>query len=170
VKQHIRQIVALALGMFVVVSVAYLAYSQLWPKAWVGDDQAVDAADGVVVYYFHNTEKCRECETINAWAAEALDAHFKGRLADGRLLWRPVNIDNRANGHFIREYKLKGLTLVVARLEGGRVREWRALDGVWDRLGDKVRFEDYVAGEVGKALGGTGIPARASQPGKAVLP
>jgi hypothetical protein len=147
-----KKIIAIGLAAFVVVSIAYLAYSQLRPRAWVGDDQPANVADGVVVYYFHTEQKCRECETIKAWTAEALDAHFKEQLGEGRLLWRTVNIDNRANEHFVKEYKLKGLTLATVRLEGGEVRQWKKLDGVWDMLGDKARFEDYVTGEVGTML------------------
>jgi hypothetical protein len=156
-----KKIIAIGLGAFVVVSIAYLAYSQIWPRAWVGDDQAVNVADGVVVYYFHSEQKCYECETIKAWTVEAMAGHFKGELADGRVSWRTVNIDNRANEHFVKEYKLKGLTLVVARMEGGRVVGWKKLDGVWDTLGDKGRFEAYVASEVGRTLDKAGeTPAR----------
>jgi hypothetical protein len=151
-----KKIIAIGLAAFVVVSVAYLIHSQLWPAAWVDDDEPANVTDGAIVYYFHTQQKCRECETIKAWTAEAIEAHFKGQVADGRLVWRTVNIDNKANEHFVKEYELKGLTLVAVRMEGGQVREWKKLGGVWDRLGDKARFKDYVTGEVGRMLQNAG--------------
>ena len=99
-----------------------------------------------VVYYFHGTNRCRTCRTIEAYANESVKGAFGPELASGQLLWRPLNVDESANEHFIKDYQLYTRSLVV--VDGSNPKRSKTLDRVWQLVGDKPAFLKYVQDEV----------------------
>ena len=99
-----------------------------------------------VVYYFHGTSRCHTCRTIEAYAAEAVRAAFGAELASGRLVWQPLNVDEAANQHFIKDYQLYTRSLVV--VDGSNPKRFKNLAKVWELVRDKPAFVKYVQDEV----------------------
>lgn len=102
----------------------------------------------VVVYYFHGTARCTTCRTIEAYAREAVEAGFADLLRDGAVEWRVVNVEEPESEHFVRDFQLASRSVVVAELEGGRTVRWENLPLIWELVGDKDEFMDYVQREV----------------------
>lgn len=92
---------------------------------------ALAASDSVTVYYFHATTRCEGCFEIERLAEEMLSQEFSPELADGRVLWRPVNVDLPENAHFIAAFDLAANELVVSYGDAARGGTWVKLPDTW---------------------------------------
>jgi hypothetical protein len=122
----------------------------------------ISPVDRVVVRYFHRTLRCETCLSFEAYSEEALRTAFPEEMADGRLVWSVLNLDDEANARYEDEYGLTELSLVLAVERRGREVEWRNLPDIWGFVGDKQAFLDYVEYEVGKSLKELSAPAAVS--------
>ena len=103
--------------------------------------------NGVVAYYFHTSYRCSSCRKIEAYSKLAIETAFAGDLAAGRLQFRPINIEENGNGHFVEDYKLYTKSLVLSDRRSGREVRWKNLNRVWELLGNEPAFVDYVQRE-----------------------
>lgn len=116
-------------------------------------DSAAQAADTtaasrrVIAYYFHTTLRCSSCRKIETYSREAIHAAFPGEIESGRLVWRVVNIEEKGNEHFVKDYQLYTKSLVLVEERNGQRARWRNAAKIWELLGDKERFFAYVQGE-----------------------
>jgi len=106
--------------------------------------------DRIVVYYFHTTYRCTSCQKIEAYTHEAIETAFAADLEQGRVVWKLVNTDEKANKHFIKDYQLYTKSVVVAEEIGGKQQRWKNLPKVWELLGDKPGFLLYIQEETGE--------------------
>lgn len=100
------------------------------------------------VYYFHRTVRCPSCEKIETLAQAAVEERFADEVAAGRMMWKPLNIDEPQNQHFEDDYKLETQSVVLSELREGKEVRWKNLDKVWDLLDDDAGFAQYVAEEI----------------------
>lgn len=102
----------------------------------------------VTAYYFHTSYRCASCRKIEAYAKEAIETGFPDELRDGRLVWRVVNVEDKGNEHFVKDYQLYTKSLILVDQQAAREDRWKNLEKVWQLLGDKKKFHSYVVGEV----------------------
>jgi hypothetical protein len=107
----------------------------------------------VIAYYFHGTQRCVTCRTIESFAEESLSTEFSGELEAGKLAWRPVNVDTPENEHFIQDYELSSRSVVLVKLLDGEQKQWKSLSRVWELVRDKPSFVAYVQEETREFLG-----------------
>ena len=105
-------------------------------------------ADVDVVYYFMTSQRCQNCINIEAYTKEAVQENYKDMLSNNKMLWKMVNVDESQNRHFIQDYQLFTKSVVLVRYRDGKQVEWKNLDQVWNLLGDKAAFQDYIVKEV----------------------
>ncbi|RME23257.1 MAG: hypothetical protein D6800_10080 [Candidatus Zixiibacteriota bacterium] len=110
-------------------------------------DSAAIADTKIVAYYFHATQRCVTCRRIEAYSQEALQEAFGPLLADSVLLWKPLNVQKPENQHFIKDYGLYSQALILSRVRDGKEIEWKNLDKIWELIGNKEEFEQYVKKE-----------------------
>ncbi len=171
-----KKAITIILLLFVVVSVGFLAVKGIHSNdAAKRNENAVDTessspetpttaqqlitdpkADVDVVYYFMTSQRCPSCMKIEAFTKEAVEQNYSEKLADKELVWKIVKVDEPQNRHFIRDYQLYTKSVVLVRYRDGKQVEWKNLDKVWNLLGDKVAFQDYITGEVKAFLGAEG--------------
>ena len=101
----------------------------------------------VTAYYFHTTTRCASCKAIEAYSHEAIEKAFADELADGRLVWKVVNVDLKGNEHFMKDYDLYTKSLVLVNEVRGKPAQWKNLEKVWQLLQDKPKFLRYVQDE-----------------------
>ncbi len=107
-------------------------------------EQAAPPSDRIIAYYFYGNRRCATCRKLESYSEEALLTGFESELADSSLVWRAVNYDEEENEHYIKDYQLYTKTLILSRdgdLEEG---QWKNLDKIWELVGDKDEFIDYV--------------------------
>jgi thiol-disulfide isomerase/thioredoxin len=105
------------------------------------------AENRIVVYYFHTTYRCASCKKIEAYTEEAVKDAFSEEIKQGRLVWRMINTDEKANKHFLKDYQLYTKSVIVAEEIGGKQERWKNLPKVWELLGDRPGFLLYIQEE-----------------------
>ena len=101
----------------------------------------------VVAYYFHRTQRCHTCLTMEAYAEQALKDGLSDALDSGELEWRAVNVEESEHEHFVKEYELYASALVMVETEGGQAQRWKKLEQIWDLVGDESEFKSFVRDE-----------------------
>ena len=107
---------------------------------------------GVVATVFHGSARCPSCVTLEEQTRETLKALFPKELASGKLVFRSVNAEAPEHQHYIEDYRLTSISLVVARFEKGTQKDWKTLQDVWRHLRDPEAFRRYVGQETGRML------------------
>jgi hypothetical protein len=102
------------------------------------------AEQEVILYYFHGTQRCRTCRTIESNAMRAIETRFKEQLAAGALRWVVLNTDESANEHFLKDFQLVSSSLVVVEMSAGKVIRYDVLQDAWRLVRDESRFIQYV--------------------------
>lgn len=126
----------------VLLAVAALSSSIiLFPPAQAAEDTK---GAQVIAYYFHGTFRCPTCHKLEQYSKEAIEANFKNELVSGKLAFRVVNIDERENQHFVNDYQLYTKSLVISMVKDGKEVKSKNLTKIWDYVGDKEKFIDYV--------------------------
>jgi len=141
---HGKRLVTAALLVFVAASLAYLGIDTIRSRSKAPAIAAESGPDRVIAYYFHGTQRCRTCLTIEAYTDAAIHAGFGDELASGRLEWRVVNIDEPENEHFVRDFGLTTRSVVLVEVRDGRPAAWRNLDQVWELASYEQEFTEYI--------------------------
>ena len=110
----------------------------------------------VIAYYFHGTFRCSTCRTIEEYSHDAIQTYFAKELGNGKLEFRPVNVEEPENKHFIQDYQLVTRSLVLSLVSDGKEMKWKNLADVWKLVRDKEKFYQYVKDEVAIFLKETG--------------
>jgi hypothetical protein len=119
----------------------------------------VDLAEGkppgdcVMVYYFHATDRCPTCQTIESQAHETVQSEFASQLNSGEVVWQPLNYEEPAVAELAGNFEIQWPVVVVAKVKGGQIEAWKSLDDVWTLVDDKPAFADYVCHEISQMLG-----------------
>ena len=162
-----KSIITVVLLAFVGISVAYLVIQE-FPEGSETQSEPEQVADAnpetrssgdtgqaqtttdreqplkLMAYYFHRTQRCKTCKTIEAYSEEILKEAFPEALKTGRLEWHAVNVEEPANEHFVEQYELTSGALVLVAMEDGEQRDWNNLERVWELVGDELKFKAYV--------------------------
>jgi len=108
-----------------------------------------------IVYYFFNNFRCPSCKKIEGYTSETVNGKFSSEVKAGRISWKPVNLDEPANKHFMQDYKLVTKSVVIVEMVNGKEARWKNLDKIWEHLRNKSRFSAYVEGEIRSFVGGS---------------
>jgi len=104
---------------------------------------APETGDKVIVYYFHRTARCSTCMAFEDYAKKAV-AEFPAEVADGRLEWRMINLDDPGNDHYVADYQLFDKSLVVVKIHNGEQTRWKNVEEIWDFSDDEPKFIAFV--------------------------
>ncbi|MBU1062277.1 MAG: hypothetical protein KJ952_06150 [Candidatus Omnitrophica bacterium] len=106
----------------------------------------------VAAYYFHGNFRCSNCYKIEEYTKEAITKTFTKELDSGELIFEIVNVDKKENNHFVDDYTLYTKSVVLSLVAGNRETEYKNLEKIWELLGDKEKFIDYINTEVREFL------------------
>ena len=105
------------------------------------------SANRVDAYYFHGNARCATCRNLEAYGEEALRRSFGDALEEGRLVWRPTNVDLPENRHLVRDFQLQFRSLVLVDVRDGKPGRWQNLERFWELAGDRDACVSYVEEE-----------------------
>jgi len=108
----------------------------------------------VIAYYFHGTFRCSTCQNIEKYSKEAIEHYFPNELKNGRLEFKPLNVEEAENRHYIQDYQLFSRALVISLVKEDKEVTWKNLTDVWKHVRDKDKFFQYVKDEVETLLKG----------------
>lgn len=110
---------------------------------------AEEYGDGhvVVAYYFHGNARCETCRKIESYTADTITNSLASSLSSGDLVFRVVNVDKPENEHFVSDYELSTRSVVLVNAVDSQRTAWKNLEKVWDLVGDKTDFQQYIREE-----------------------
>jgi len=116
--------------------------------------QAVENVSGarVIAYYFHGDMRCPTCYKLEQYSKEAIESNFKDALASGKLEFRVINIEDKGNEHYGKDYQLYTKSLILSLVKDGKETKWNNMDKIWEYVGNKQKFIDYVKSGVADLL------------------
>jgi len=100
-----------------------------------------------VVYYFYTNTRCSSCKTIEKYAKEAVEKNLAAGYKDWKVIFKGVNIEEGPEKHFVQDYRLSTKSVVVQQFSGGKPLKWKKLEKIWQLLGKKEAFMNYVTEE-----------------------
>lgn len=103
--------------------------------------------DKVIAYYFHGSFRCPTCHKLEEYSKDAINTSFKDEIENGSLEFKTVNVEEKENENFVQEYKLYTKSLVLSKVKDGKEVEYKNLDKIWECVGDKKKFYDYIISE-----------------------
>jgi len=91
---------------------------------------------------------------MEKYSREAIETNFKDAIASGKLEFKTVNVDERANEHFVKDYQLYTKAVVLSLEKDGKEVKSKNLDQIWQLVRNKQKFIEYVTGEVNTFMEG----------------
>jgi hypothetical protein len=83
--------------------------------------QAQTASKPVLqVYYFHATNRCPTCNSIEANTKKTLETSFAKELKDGKIKYTVLNSDEDKNKAICEKYEAYGATLILVKYLNGK--------------------------------------------------
>ena len=114
--------------------------------------KSVAEAKTAVVYYFYTNTRCSSCKTIEAYTRAAVEKNFVSDYKGWAVVFKGVNVEEEPDKHFVQDYWLNTKSVVVRKFSGDKPLKWVKLERVWQLLGDKEAFINYITGETHKLL------------------
>ena len=149
-----KNLLTIVLLLFVVGAVATIVLREAdnSSSASIALVDAPPIANGIVTYYFHGETRCPTCRNIEAYAHEAVHSGFSEELDSEKISWQVVNYETPDNTHFATDYEIVSSTVVLVRFSQGKQADWRNLMRVWELVGDKDAFVNYVQSQAREML------------------
>lgn len=94
-----------------------------------------------IVYYFHPTARCESCLNLEAYIKEIVETKY----TNTGFVFRSINIEDKENEHFRKEFNLKFSSVVIVNMENNR---WKNLDSIWSYVEAKEEFFNYAQKEI----------------------
>ena len=109
--------------------------------------------DGVKVYYLHGNVRCPTCRSIEAYAKEAVETGFADELKNQKIQWQVINYESPGNEHYATDYQIVAPNVVLVKFKDGKQDSWKGLPEVWEHVGDKAAFVNFVQNNLREFLG-----------------
>jgi hypothetical protein len=114
---------------------------------------AADApSDRVVAMYFHRTQRCPTCLRMGSYSEEAVTSGFAQQIEKGKVAFYYIDFQDAKNSALTNGYGVSGPTLIVAKIAGNKVAQYRNLQEIWEKSHDKTAFIEYVQKNVKECL------------------
>ena len=136
-----KKLIVILLAAVAVISVSFSAFA--------AEDKP---AAKVIAYYFHGTMRCPTCHKLEQYSKEAIETNFKEAIASGKLEFKVVNVEDKGNEHYGSDYQLYTKSLILSLVKDGKQTKWINLDKIWEYVGNKQRFVEYVKSGVADLL------------------
>lgn len=131
----------------IVALFALIAFLQLSTGA-IADEKTQDERVQLIVYYFHGSFRCPTCRNLEQYAREAVENNFRKELIEGILIFKVVNVEEKENEHFMNDYQLYTKSLVLSLAEDEKEIKHKNLTKIWEYVGNKEKYVDYIKSEI----------------------
>jgi len=101
----------------------------------------------ITAYYFHGTQRCATCLSIEKQSKAALDTVYSDKTSAMKIQFVAINTQEKENQHFVNDYHLDGSSLILTVRKNQKEVKWKNLQDVWLFTNDSSKFYDYVKSE-----------------------
>jgi hypothetical protein len=148
-----KQVITAALLLFVGVSL-FVAVADVagWRQAASEEGAATDGQSEIpslidsdtktrfTAIYFHAKHRCPTCETIEAYAHDALSSEIE----QGNIAWKIADYTAEENKPIVQQCEVFTSTVVLLDVQDGKVIRWKNLEDVWNYTSDKTAFTSFM--------------------------
>ena len=106
------------------------------------------------VYLFHGTYRCFSCNLMEELTKQAIDEQLGKEKQSGIVVFHHINVEEPQNQHFIQDYRLVAISIILSQKLDGKEKQWKNLDKVWEYLREPNMFKEYVITEIKNYLKG----------------
>ena len=106
----------------------------------------------VEVVYFHRTQRCYSCRYAGDTTKYAVKTYFANELASGKLVFKMVDVQNKANASIVERYGAYGSSLFINEIVDG-IDHIESVTDIWLLIGKDEAFVNLVKSEIEKHLG-----------------
>jgi len=110
-------------------------------KGYLSDDQ-------IVVYYFHRKFRCPSCLTVESTLHETLEKYFTEDFSKGRLAVCVVNIDEKENRHYVKDFQILFNSVIIVDKRGGTAHRYKNIEKIWDIYQDREATAQLIKDEI----------------------
>jgi len=107
--------------------------------------------DYVELVYFHRTQRCHSCRYAGDMTQQTVETYFADALADGRLVFKILDVQDPANAEAVEKYGPYGSSLFIDTVKDGH-DNIRAITAIWYNIDNDEKFVAAVKVEVAAAL------------------
>lgn len=118
------------------------------------------AADGLIVYYFHSSERCATCLAIEGGTRETLDSDFAPQLDSETIVHKKLNFEKPSGKKLADRFKVADPVIVLVKMKDNEIADWKRLDKVRALAEDRKAFRTYLGEELRKMLPAEEPPAK----------
>jgi len=150
------KIVYILLGVIMIILIG-LTINELIPKSAINSKQSgettvvveekempnVKNADKVEVVHFHATQQCWSCSTIGKFTKQIVETKFTGEVANGKMIFKEVNLDLPENKEIIDTFQASGSSLYINAVKDGKNNIVQNMK-VWQLVSDETAFTSYL--------------------------
>lgn len=111
-------------------------------------NQAKSSGNAITIYYFYTNVRCPTCHKLEKYTQEAVTEYFADLVKQGAVIYKTINTDEKGNEHFLKDYGLFTKSVIVAEEQDGQQKRWKNLDKIWELVGDKDKYLQYIQNEV----------------------
>ncbi len=92
------------------------------------------------IYYFHATNRCPTCNSIEANIKQVLASNFKNEVEQGIVNFTILNVEDEANKTFAEKYQASGASLHLIDIENGTEKDNDLTDYAFSYSRNKTDF------------------------------
>ena len=108
--------------------------------------------DYVEVVYFHRTQRCYSCQYAGDTTEYTVGTYFANELANGKLVFKMVDVQDKANASIAERYGAYGSSLFINEIVDG-IDHIEPVTDIWYHLGDDEKFIQVVKDAIESHLG-----------------
>jgi hypothetical protein len=112
-------------------------------------------SDGLIVYYLHSKTRCPTCRAIESQAHDVVQLDFAAELKSGAVAWKVLNYEEPSGAGLATKFEIQMPVVVLARMKGGEIAQWKRLDRVWALVGDKPGYAAYLRDQISQMVRGS---------------
>lgn len=109
-------------------------------NSFAQDSSGVTPATKLLVYYFHLTNRCHTCTSIEAAVQKTLQENFKTELDGNIIVFRTYNVDLPENKAISEKYEAYGATLALTKIAGGKEQIVDMTDFAFKKIHNEEAF------------------------------
>jgi len=88
-------------------------------KSATTDSTKTSANQKLQIYYFHLTNRCVTCNSIEANVKSLLETNFKKEMESGEISFQSINIEEKENYEIAEKYQTANASLFLTRVVKG---------------------------------------------------
>ena len=116
-------------------------------------DEPPRLPDRVDVVYFYRSNPCQCMAVVGDNIKYAVETYFNDELASGKLTFKMLTSDGKANAEVVKKYNSLPFDLFINKVRG-KTESIYHVDGIWELMADDQKLIEFVKSSIEKNLKG----------------